>query len=78
MVVDKKIQKKSPVDSLWHNLFKNDANRLADVDYVSCHCEIGELKFEFLELSDRFEHGVAVRNMVTSQYPSNEPPHADV
>ena len=39
-----------------------DANRLAVVNYVSCHCEIGELKFEFLELSHQFEHGVkAVR-----------------
>ena len=37
-----------------------DVNRLVHVDLVSCHCEIGELKFELLKLSDQFEHGVKV------------------
>ena len=45
-----------------------DGNGLADVDYVSCH--LGELQFEFLELSDQFEHqvkavGLQLKIMVT-------------
>ena len=40
-------------------------------------CNLGELQFEFLELSDQFEHqvkavGLQLKIMVTSQCPSND------